>query len=68
MHRTHRIHAGASSAPDNLIENPLDKPKRDDKREHDRSKPGDPGDNLIPNPIDKDGAGDKVIPNPLDKR
>jgi hypothetical protein len=63
----------ASSAPDNLIQNPLD------KRRDNESGPGektitnpadehDPGDNLITNPLDKPGAGDNLIRNPLDKR
>jgi hypothetical protein len=64
----------ASSAPDNLITNPLDKP-----REREEPGPGekaittpaeerDPGDNLITNPLDKPGAPDNLIRNPLDKR
>jgi hypothetical protein len=65
-------HAGAGSAPDNLIENPLDKSKRERKgrREKAKSDPPqrDPGDKLITNPLDKPGAGDNLIPNPLDKR
>jgi hypothetical protein len=49
-------------APDNLIENPLDKPKDDERKRED-----DSGDKLITNPLDKPGAHDNLIPNPLDK-
>jgi hypothetical protein len=70
---THRD-AHASSAPDNLITNPLDKPKQDDRTPDDEDgvarrpleKP-DAGDNLITNPLDKPGAHDNLIENPLDK-
>jgi hypothetical protein len=64
----------ASSAPDNLITNPLDKPRRKEepgpgeKTITEPAEERDPGDNLITNPLDKPGAGDNLIRNPLDKR
>jgi hypothetical protein len=63
----------ASSAPDNLITNPLDKPRdkepgAGEKAITNPADEHDPGDNLITNPLDKPGAGDNLIRNPLDKR
>lgn len=61
----------AGGAGDNLIRNPLDKPKREQPDDGDKAsttEPRDPGDNLITNPLDKPGAPDNLIQNPLDKR
>jgi hypothetical protein len=52
---------------DNLIDNPLDKPKHDRKPDADDGTPY-PGDKLITNPLDKPGARDNLIDNPLDKK
>jgi hypothetical protein len=60
--------------PDNLIENPLDKPGASEKLlpnpldTSDDKEQDDAGDNLITNPLDKPGARDNLIDNPLDKR
>jgi hypothetical protein len=72
MDNSSESNAGLRSAPDNLIDNPLDKPKHDQRDDDDEvgSQPLDKpevGDNLITNPLDKPGARDNLIENPLDK-
>jgi hypothetical protein len=58
----------AHGAPDNLIDNPLDKPKpkAPELITNPLDKP-DAGDNLITNPLDKPGSRDNLIDNPIDK-
>ncbi len=70
MTRPSHSDQGVRSAPDNLIDNPLDEPKHE-KRDADNERSGtshdDDNGNLITNPLDKPGAGDNLIKNPLDK-
>jgi hypothetical protein len=73
MEHPSRSDDGVRSAPDNLIDNPLDKPKRHPREGDDERSATPPdeddgdNDNLITNPLDKPGARDNLIKNPLDK-